>query len=147
MVKKSVKKKPSTRAAKTTQDQKIEKVLVENFVSLQRVMVNLSTKFDKLTNQLSGLLEIFEKSAEALAKKDFSAEQKSQDTDQIIEGIKNLSEQNKVIARGLTLVHESKPPQGEIETAPFPEPKTEEVGGYKKSISSRLRKLRPISKE
>ena len=47
----------------------MEKILIENFVSLQRVMTNLSEKFDGLSNNISKLLELFELSATALAKK------------------------------------------------------------------------------
>ena len=39
----------------------VEKILVENFVSLQKVMTNLSLKFDNLAFQISKLLELFEK--------------------------------------------------------------------------------------
>ena len=35
-----------------------EKILIENFIALQKVITNLSIKFDKLTNQISSLLEL-----------------------------------------------------------------------------------------
>lgn len=88
---------------------KLERVLIENFVSLQKVMVNLSIKIDNLTNQLSKLLNLFEISAKVLAEKDFSLEKESKDSKKIINKIDNLFEQNKVIARGLTLMHERMP--------------------------------------
>lgn len=144
-------------------DKEIEKVLVENFVILQKVMTDLSIKLDKLTSNISELLEIFEKSAETLAKKDFRIEQKTEDTEKVLEGIKNLAEQNKIIARGLTLIHEHErtkeiPPQIKetIENPPFPEPRTEqapirkssiELDEYEDSISSKLRKLKPLPRE
>jgi len=157
--KKSVKKKTTKkRAPKTESDKNIEKVLVENFVSLQEVMTNLSSKFDKLTNQISDLLEIFETSAEALSKKDFKQEQDTGDHDQIISGLKNLSEQNKVIARGLTLVHENVGPTQEIPNLeeieePFPEPimpkklplrkrPTQELDDYEEKIASKLKRIK-----
>ena len=54
------------------QKKSVEKILVENFVSLQKVLTNLSVKFDELSNNISKLLELFELSATALAKKDIN---------------------------------------------------------------------------
>jgi len=90
---------------------KVEKILIENFVSLQKVMTNLSIKFDSLTNQISRLLELFEISAKALAEKEFNLEKVDRDDKKIINKIDNLLEQNKTIARGLTLMHERIPGQ------------------------------------
>ena len=56
VVKKVIKKPKST-----------NQILVENFVSLQKVMTNLSIKFDNLSMQISKLLELFEISAKTLA--------------------------------------------------------------------------------
>jgi len=124
MVKKEVKKKKTTSKKKPTsknkpvknpptkkskikeEDKKIERILIENFVGLQKVMVNLSVKFEELSNKISKLLEIFEISAKALAEKDLTIEQTARDDSKIIQEIGNLSNQNKVIARGLTLMHE-----------------------------------------
>ena len=85
---------------------KVEKILIENFVGLQKVMVNLSLKFDELTNKISKLLELFEISAKALAEKDLTLEETKKDEERIIKKIDNLGEQNRIIARGLTLMHE-----------------------------------------
>jgi len=95
----------------TSSEVKVEKILVENFVSLQKVMTNLSIKFDNLANQISKLLGLFEISAKALAKKDFDLEKGGKDNKRIIEKIDNLLDQNKTIARGLTLIHEKIPEQ------------------------------------
>lgn len=82
------------------------KVLVENFVSLQKVMTNLSIKFDNLANQISKLLELFEISAKALAEKEFQLDKGDKNTKKMVEKIDNLLEQNKIIARGVALMHE-----------------------------------------
>jgi len=87
----------------------MEKILIENFVSLQKVMVNLSVKFDNLTHQISKLLELFEISAKALAEKDFEIEKGNKENVKIIEKIENVLEQNKTIARGLSLMHDKMP--------------------------------------
>ncbi len=94
---------------------KFEKVLVENFVSLQRVMTNLVIKFDNLSNQISKLLELFEISAKTLAEKDISKEDKK-----MMEKLDNLLEQNKVIAKGIVLLNEKgNPPEQEYDITPI----------------------------
>lgn len=88
-----------------------EKILVENFVSLQRVMTNLSLKFDNLASQISKLLELFEISAKTLVNKDFSLEKGDKENKGVIAKLDNLIGQNKIIARGLTLMHEANSPR------------------------------------
>ncbi len=106
-------------------DAKLGKVLIENFVALQKVMVNLSAKFDDLSNKKSKLLELFEISAKALAEKDLTVEKTARDDEKIIKKMDNLYEQNRVIARGLTLMHDrlSEEPEERInerDNMPFP---------------------------
>jgi chromosome segregation ATPase len=84
----------------------VENILIENFVSLQKVMTNLSSRFDDLANQISKLLELFEISAKALAEKDYEIEKSNKENAKILEKIENVLEQNKTIARGLTLMHD-----------------------------------------
>lgn len=135
------------RITQTSSEVQVEKILVENFVSLQKVMTNLSLRFDKLTHQISNLLELFEISAKALAEKD--AKQGGRDNKNLIEKIDTLMEQNKIIARGLTLMHERIPGQAvvqrpvPVQKSPqaHPQPATApkqsmDMGGYQKSISS-----------
>jgi hypothetical protein len=102
-------KKPKTAIPKKIEvslENSVEKILVENFVSLQKVMTNLSLKFDNLTGQISKLLELFELSAKSLAEKDFELEKSNKDNKKIIEKIEGILEQNRTIARGLTLMNE-----------------------------------------
>jgi len=126
--KKKTVKKPVIRTPKISKDDaKLGRVLIENFVGLQKVMVNLSVKFDDLSNKISKLLELFEISAKTLAEKDLTIEKTARDDTRIIKEIGNLSEQNKVIARGLTLMHNrlSEEPGEPIERQPqmpFPAP-------------------------
>lgn len=93
---------PFQRETNTTQ------VLLENFVSLQRVLTNLSLKVDSLTTQISKLLELFEISAKALAEKDFEIEK---DNKNMLDRLDKLLDQNKVLARGISLMHERIPNQ------------------------------------
>ncbi|MEK6945226.1 MAG: hypothetical protein AABW63_00335 [Nanoarchaeota archaeon] len=81
-------------------------ILLENFVSLQRVMTNLAVKLDDLSSNISKLLELFEISAKALAEKDFDVEKDNRD---ILDKLNGLVDQNKILARGMALMHERIP--------------------------------------
>lgn len=83
----------------------VERDLVENFIGLQRVMVNLSAKFDSLSGQISRLLDLFEVSAKTLAKREFSSSG-DLEAKKIMEKLENLSQQAGLIGKGLALIHE-----------------------------------------
>jgi hypothetical protein len=83
---------------------KVEQVLIENFVSLQKVMTNLAVKFDNLSGQISKLLELFEISAKTLADKDYAI--KTEPDKKVAEKVDAILEQNKIIAKGIALLHE-----------------------------------------
>ena len=127
---------------RTSKEIRIEKVLVENFVGLQKVMTNLSIKFDGLTDRIDKLLDLFEISAKSLAEKEYNLEKDNKDNEKILKNISGLYDQNKIIARGLSLLHEGeKPPLQKPQTQiPVPQPKqTQEMtkpesGQYQKSI-------------
>jgi hypothetical protein len=124
----------------------IENVLVANFISLQKVMTNLAVKFDNLGAQISKLLELFEISAKTLAEKDIDLSKGKEDK-KVVEKLDTLLDQNKIIARGLTLLHEGpstmsmfppqqptsaqRPPMGVPPSSVRP---TENMGGYQKSM-------------
>jgi len=92
----------------STKEIKIERALVENFIALQKVMVNLSGKFDNLSGQISKLLELFEISAKSLAKRDFEdLGKESLATKHIMEKLDSLTQQAGLIGRGLALIHET----------------------------------------
>ena len=80
----------------------IDKKLIDNFISTQKALVNLSIKFDNLASQISKLVELFEISAKSLAKKDFDIG----GSKEIKNRLDSIVEQNKLIARGLTLMHD-----------------------------------------
>lgn len=135
-IKKRINKKP--KITKNPSELNIEKTLIENFVALQKVMTNLSIKFDNLSNNISKLLEIFEISAKALAEKNFNIEQTKKDDTQIIKKLDELQNQNKIIARGLTLMHEGRqqiPQQNQMQP-PKPIPNPQMNSEYQKSISN-----------
>ncbi len=101
-----------TKPKKIQQNTNVENVLVENFISLQKVMTNLAMKFDNLSIQISKLLELFEISAKTLAQKDIRLDkgEETKEGKKVVEKLDNLLDQNKIIARGLTLLHESPEP-------------------------------------
>ncbi len=132
----------------------VERVLFENFISLQNVLSDLALKLDSLTNKVTELVAIFESSAKSLAERDFNLEKGNKDSDKIMQKMDNLLEQNKIIAKGLTLMHESiNPPEEEPQMAPpaqqrqpmMPPPRQmpmpPEKERYQKSIASNFKPI------
>jgi len=83
-----------------------QKMLIENFVGLQKVMTNLSTKFEDLSIKINDLLNLFEESAKTVVKKELNSLDEAKHTEKILTRMDKLFEQNKLIARGLTLMNE-----------------------------------------
>ncbi len=131
MEKIGVKKVNSSNTQKSPAINQTEKILVENFTALQKVMVDLSEKFTNLSSQLSQLLNLFETSAKTLAEKGF------EDNQEIVKKINALLDQNKIIAKGITLLHE--------ETEEHPEPMHPQHPPMPKQIP--MPKMPPIMKK
>ena len=98
-------KKSDANIKKENSEKKVEQILVENFVSLQKVMTNLAIKFDTLSGEISKLLELFEISAKTLAEKGYQYGGENIDK-RVVEKLENVLEQNKIIAKGIALLHE-----------------------------------------
>jgi tRNA U34 5-carboxymethylaminomethyl modifying GTPase MnmE/TrmE len=82
----------------------IQKKIIENLVELQKVHSNLAEKFDKLAHQISNLLSLFESAARTFAEQ---APATSTEKDkEFLDKIDRLLDQNKTIAKGLTLMDE-----------------------------------------
>lgn len=81
----------------------MNQLMVENLVSLQKVMVDMTIKLDSLTNQMSKLLNLFEVSAKSFMEKQGGITKEDQE---FLEKLDKLLEQNKTIAKGLTLMEE-----------------------------------------
>src|SRR3989344_1092464 len=105
MVKKSGEKKSSHE--NLAHQRETERLLVENFVALQKVMANLSQKFDTLTRQISELLKLFEDSAKVIVKNEIEKKKEDRGDKQLLDTMVSILDQNKVIAKGLTLIYES----------------------------------------
>ena len=85
-------------------DSHLDRALVENLVALQKIYVELTEKFDKLASEISQLLALFEIAARSFAKNAPSGEYEKDK--EFLEKIDKLLDQNKVLAKGLTLVEE-----------------------------------------
>lgn len=95
-------KKSANSRNKTIFKQEIENALIDNFVKLQKVMTNLSIRFDSLSDNITKLLQLFEIAAKSFVQKQ---EEKGGEADLLVK-LDTLLDQNKTIAKGLTLIEE-----------------------------------------
>jgi len=148
--KKSTKPTPVKIVGRSPRDKNIEKVLVQNFVSLQTIMADLSVKFDHLSKNMSRLLDLFEKSATALMEKDIKVEEiksedkKESEVKEVVEGLNKLLDQNKIIAKGIALLHESKTPVTSIQLPKQPSP---QMPPKQQNIPSQQKQMPPQTKQ
>jgi len=92
---------------KSSKKSDVSHLLIENFVNLQRVMTNLSIKFDNLSDQISKLLQLFEISAKAFTEKELGKGSIDREKDkELVDKLNVLLDQNKTIAKGLTLMEQ-----------------------------------------
>jgi len=117
--KKSSRAKTSSVHRVSQKNENIEKALIDNFIAIQKVLTNLSVKFDNLSGNMQKLLDVFEISAKSLAEKDFKDFGKFDDK-KIMEKLDSLLDQNKTIAKGLILMHERTSPQEPMQVQPMP---------------------------
>lgn len=83
---------------------RIELTLAQNIVELQKVHTHLIEKFDKLAGQIASLLSLFEGAAKTFAEN--PAMKMSEKDREFLDKINKLLEQNKTIAKGLTMMEE-----------------------------------------
>ncbi len=97
------KKSETSSKPKALSNRELQFALIENFVNLQKVLTNLTIKFDGLSDNITKLLELFEISA-----KSFIRRQEEGNTGEIdvLRKLDTLLEQNKTVAKGLTLIEE-----------------------------------------
>jgi hypothetical protein len=88
---------------KALTNREIQLALIENFVNLQKVLTNLTVKFDGLSDNISRLLQLFEISAKSFIRKQ---EESKGDEKDFLRKLDILLEQNKTVAKGLTLIEE-----------------------------------------
>lgn len=105
MHKKEAKRVPSTHhVAHAQSPHQLEERLIDNLVQLQKVHTDLADKFHALSKQIEGLVGLFELSARAFAKQvNVPGAEKDRE---FLDKIDRLLDQNKTIAKGLTLMEE-----------------------------------------
>jgi hypothetical protein len=102
-----VKKEGSEAKPKQLTKVELEQALINNFINLQKVLTNLSIKFDELSGNISKLLQLFEISAKSFAEKNMDEGTKSSETDKdFLKKLDSLLDQNKVIAKGIMLMED-----------------------------------------
>ena len=104
MSKKSVKK-TKEKPKKERKNPDTNKILINNFVQLQKVITNLAIKFENLSDNITKLLQLFELSARSFAEKQDFGTGIEKDKE-FLGKLNTLMDQNKTIARGLTLMEE-----------------------------------------
>lgn len=92
---------------KKISQEEINLALIENFVMMQKSLTNLAVKFDTLSNNISNLLQLFEISARTFIRKQegMIVPDAKEDKD-LLNKLDTLLDQNKTIAKGLTLIEE-----------------------------------------
>lgn len=86
---------------------KISSLLIENFINLQKALTNNAEKFEELSKQISKLLQLFEISAKTFVEKVDEKVGNIEKDAEFLNKLNSLVEQNKLIAKGLTLMEES----------------------------------------
>jgi hypothetical protein len=82
----------------------LEEQTLQSLVELQKVHINMAEKFDKLAVNIENLLALFE-----LAARNFAKQPHMQNTErdkEFLEKIDKLLDQNKLLAKGLSLMEE-----------------------------------------
>ena len=83
----------------------LEEALIDNFISLQRVLTNLSVKFEELSGNMNKLLQLFEISAKSFAEK-YSEDGVPNSDKEFLKKLDSLLDQNKVISKGILMMEE-----------------------------------------
>jgi hypothetical protein len=86
----------------------MDEMLIENFINLQKVLTNLSVKFEDLSSNMSKMLQLFEISAKSFAEK-YSEKDlgnlPSSDKE-FLKKLDSLLDQNKTISKGIMMMEE-----------------------------------------
>ncbi|MBT4166089.1 hypothetical protein HOE04_03565 [archaeon] len=116
MVKKDVsaKKKKMTRAD-------MDMMMIDNFINLQKVLTNLSVKFDELSGNMSKMLQLFEISAKSFAEKYSESDLGNLPSSEreFLKKLDSLLDQNKTISKGIMMMEERIRNRAR---SPYPEP-------------------------
>lgn len=91
------------RGVKAANPGKLEDTLIHNLIELQKIHAHLLERFDRLSGNIDQLLKLFEGAARSFAHQNPQVTDKDRE---FLEKIDKLLDQNKTIAKGLTLMEE-----------------------------------------
>jgi len=86
----------------------LEQMLIDNFINLQKVLTNLSVRFEELSSNMSKMLQLFEISAKSFADK-YSGEGMGgvpHNEKEFLKKLDSLLDQNKTISKGIMMMEE-----------------------------------------
>lgn len=92
------------RIERVDKTEELQKKLIENIIDLQKANLHMIDKFDKLAREIGQLLNLFEVAARSFAQQPSNLS--SEKDKEFLEKIDRLLDQNKTIAKGLTLMEE-----------------------------------------
>ena len=98
-------KKAGTVKKKSLSKADLDQTLIDNFINLQKVLTNLSLRFEELSGNISKLLQLFEISAKNFAEKYSDGSNGGTDKD-FVTKLDSLLDQNKTISKGIMLMEE-----------------------------------------
>jgi hypothetical protein len=81
----------------------IDRMLVENFVELQKVFTNLADKLENLSENISRLLQLFELSAKSFSDKPIKAPGVDEE---FLKKLDSLLDQNKTISKAIMMMED-----------------------------------------
>jgi len=86
----------------------MDELLIDNFINLQKVLTNLSVKFDELSSNMSKMLQLFEISAKSFAEKytEKDLENLPSSEREFLKKLDSLLDQNKTISKGIMMMEE-----------------------------------------
>lgn len=82
----------------------VNQALIENFITLQKVLTNLTLKFEELSTNIEKLLSIFEITAKNFAEKQSKVSMGSDK--EFLKKLDDLLDQNKTISKGILMMEE-----------------------------------------
>jgi hypothetical protein len=87
---------------------KRDELLVDNFVGLQKALVNVSVKFNDLSDRIDKLLSIYQRAADVFIQKQINESDKRVELDR---KVSNVIQQNKTLARRHVMARQGSVPQ------------------------------------
>ncbi len=80
------------------------KVLIQNNIDLQKILVDLSSDVKRLTEELSILVGLFKEASRTLNDEKITKDMAAEDIKGIATKLDSLSEQNRTMAKGILLM-------------------------------------------